>query len=422
MQTYQQLNQPDKAIEAARKALEVNPDSREALGFLSYVFPFTFPPPPWQPSHAYNALGAAIQAPATGGAHVQTLTKEGSSGSSAPSFSSTGASVCENGGTAPCWQDGGPLDAYVTTQLARAESDAKHGLEVLEKWQKPAGATDEQFNQAVKGLRSVFNNAIGFVALQRKDYPSAMTSFKAAAEDNPGDFYTFYRLGLAYLYSTPADYDHAVWYIARAVSLAQASKNLAGDDIDKFLKRAYVNYHGNEQGLQDIVTQAATAVNPPDGFKVAQMETPKKTGDPNADNFNDLTFNLKLGGERAQKTWDAIKNQPIGLGGAIASVEPGKDPGTYSVRIGILPQSKATEGVYDVEVLDSAQPNVKNLAKGDLVRFQGTIDSYTATPNLVLTVKGTITDPDPLPDKPPAKEKPKAKAPVHHRPAPKPPA
>jgi hypothetical protein len=34
------------------------------------------------------------------------------------------------------------------------------------------------------------------------------------------------------------------------------------------------------------------------------------------------------------------------------------------------------------------------------------MDSYTATPNVMVTVVGEVTDPNPLPDKPPAKEKP----------------
>jgi hypothetical protein len=33
------------------------------------------------------------------------------------------------------------------------------------------------------------------------------------------------------------------------------------------------------------------------------------------------------------------------------------------------------------------------------------MDSYTPTPNVSLTVVGEITQPDPLPDKPPVKEK-----------------
>jgi tetratricopeptide (TPR) repeat protein len=271
MGVYYQLGKSDQAVDTARKVLSADPDNLDALAFLSYVFPFTFKP---------DAADAAAK-------------------------------------------------------LTAADADAHHGLDVLQKFQKPANATDEQFKQYVEPKRAIFNSAVGFVALQRKDYPNAITAFKAATEGNPSDVYIFYRLGLAYLYSTPPDYDHAVWYIARAVALAQAAKNPAGDEINTFLKRAYINYHGNDQGLSDILTQAAGSVNPPDGFKVAEMKAPEKTGDANKDAYNEMTFQLKLGGEKAQKTWDALKGQPLGLAGFVDSVVKGPDPGSYLIRIDI---------------------------------------------------------------------------------------
>ena len=350
MQTYIQLGDTTKATDAGKKLLELDPENLDALRYLSFVFPFVY--------------------------KVD--------------------------------------DPEATAKLSRAENDAKHGLEALQKLQKPAGVSDEQFNQAVRGLRAVFNGTVGFVALQRKDYAAAITSYKAASEDNPSDWYVFYRMGLAYLYSNPHDYDHGIWYIARALALAQAAKDPNAQEFDSYLKKTYVGYHGNDAGLQDIVTQAASSVNPPDGFKVAAMEAPKHTGNPLVDGFNDMTYPLKFGGETAQKAWDALKGQPLELGGVVDSVVKGSEAGTYLVRVGILDQSKATPGVYDIEVKDSKQPDVKNLERGDIVRFKGTADSYTATPNVVLTVVGEITQPDPLPDKPPVKEKPKPKAPVHH--------
>jgi tetratricopeptide (TPR) repeat protein len=351
MQTYQQLGQADKAVEAGHKALEANPENLDALRFLSFVFPFVY-------------KGDEPDAPA---------------------------------------------------KLSRAESDAKHGLEVLQKLQKPAGVSDDQFNQAVKGLRAVFNGTVGFAALQRKDYAAAITSYKAAAEDNPSDWYIFYRMGLAYLYSNPHDYDNGIWDIARAYDLAKAAGDANAANFETYLRQTYINYHGNDQGLQDIMTQAASSVNPPSGFKVGAMEAPKHTGNPLVDAFNDMTYPLKFGGETAQKAWDALKGQPIGLGGVVDSVEKGSEAGTYLVRIAILDQSKATPGTYDIEVKDSKQPNVKNLVRGDAVSFKGTADSYTATPNVMVTVVGELTQPDPLPDKPPVKEKPKAKTTTRRR-------
>jgi len=342
MQTYRQLGQTDKAVDAAHKVLQANPDSPDALQFLIFVFPFTYDPK--APDH----------------------------------------------------------DA----KLAEAETEAKHGLEVVSKLQKPANVPEDQFNQAVKSLRDTFNGTVGFVDLQKKDYAGAITADKAAAEDNPTDEYVFYRMGLAYLYSDPHDYDNGIWYLARAVALAKTANDTNAAEFEKYLKQTYVGYHGNDDGLKDIETQAATSPNPPSGFKVAKMEAPKKTGNPLIDQFNDMTYPLKLGGEMAQKQWDGLKGQPLEFGGSVDSVEKGSDSGTYLVRIDILDQSKATPGVYDIELKDTKQPNVKNLQAGDLIRFKGTMDSYTATPSLVITVVGEVTDPDPLPDKPPGKEKP----------------
>ena len=87
----------------------------------------------------------------------------------------------------------------------------------------------------------------------------------------------------------------------------------------------------------------------------------------------------------------------------------------------MLDQSKAADGVYDIELKDSAQPNVKNLNKGDIVRFQGKIDSYVSTPSFVLTVVGTIIDPSPLPEAPKVQPKPKPTRPAPRtRPRPRP--
>jgi tetratricopeptide (TPR) repeat protein len=345
MQTYQQLNQTDKAVEAARKAVEADPNNLPALRFQSFTFPFL-----------YKAD-----------------------------------------------------DPDSAAKLTRADSDAHHGLDVLGQLQKPAGATDAQFQQGVKEFRSVFNSCIGFVALQKKDYPSAITALKAATDDNPSGWYALYWLGLSYLYSTPHDYDHAVWYDARAVDLAKAGKDPNADAWEKYLKQTYVGYHGTDTGLSDIMTQAATSPNPPDGFKITQVEAPKPTGNNMVDTYNTLTFPLKLGGETAQKQWDGIKGQPIGLGGTVQSIDKGTDPNVYLVHIAILDSTKSADG-YDIELKDSSQPNVKNLSKGDLLTFKGTLDSYNATPNLTLTVVGEVTSE--LPDKPEAKDK--SKTAPHH--------
>jgi tetratricopeptide (TPR) repeat protein len=342
---YLRLGDGIKAVEAGQKALEANPDNLDAHTRVAYLFPFAF------------RLD----------------------------------------------------DPDVAAKLSRAESDAKRGLAVLQKAQKPENVTEDQFNQRFKASRAVFNSLLGFVGLQRKDYAGAVTSLKAAAEDNPSYSYGFYWLGLSYLNLTPRDYDNAVWNMARAISLAKAARDPNADPWEKYLRQTYIGYHGNDEGLADIVTQTASSSTPPEGFKVGPMEVPKETGNKSIDAFNQTFFQLKFGGERAQKLWDGLKGEPFGVGGYVENVEKGTEPGVYLVRIDVLEQSRSAEGMYDIELRDSTQPNVKNLSKGDAVHFKGTISAYTATPNLVITLdSATITD-DEIPEQPKVAPKPKPK-------------
>ncbi len=329
MQAYQQLGQADKAVGEAREVLKDDVANIQALQYLAFALPFLYK----------------------------------------------------------------PADANAATELSNIESTAKTGLDALAKVQKPPNVTEEQFNTAIKPVRAVFNAALGFAALQKKDYAAAITSFKAAMDDNPNDMYTTYRLGVAYLSSATPDYSNAFWYLARAVSLGKTNKAPDEAGIEKYLTDAYANYHGNDDGLQALIAQAGAAPNPPAGFAVAPLQKPKPTGNPQIDSFNEVTFQLKLGGPLAQKAWDQLKGQPLGLGGFVHDVQKGSDPGTYLVHI-TLDQAKVASG-YDIELKDSTQPAAAELSQGDPVHFQGTIASYTNTPTFVLTLeKGTINDDD----------------------------
>jgi tetratricopeptide (TPR) repeat protein len=329
MGAYQQLRDSSKAMNEADEVLKVDPDNLDALRYLSFDFPFTYKPD----------------------------------------------------------------DPNAAQDLSKAQQTAQHGLDLLAKLQKPANASQAQFDQAVKGLRSIFNGTLGFVALQQKDYSTAISRFKSALEDNPQDLYTCYRLGVSYIMSSPPDYNNAFWYLGRAVSLAKSSNSKDEASIEKYLTQAYVNYHGNNDGLPALIAQAGSAPTPGPDFKVAPLEKPKPTGNPNLDSFNQVTWQLKLGGSRAEQAWDQLKGKPLGLGGFVHAVSKGADPGSYAVQIS-LDKSNAPDS-YDIELRDSSQPKVADLVEGDPIRFQGTIASYTTTPTFVLTLEqGKINDDD----------------------------
>ena len=334
MQTYQQLNDSQGATQAARQVLQSNPGNIDALYLLSYTFQYNFKPD----------------------------------------------------------------DPDLASKLSRAASDARQGLEALQKVQKPANVSDTQFEDYVTARRMLFNNTVGFVALQQKDYAEAVTYLKPAAEESPEDPLVFFRLGLAYLYMEPADYDNSVWFLARAASLAGAKGDANQVEIRKFLTRAYVTRYRSEAGLEEIVNQAAVSVLPPDGFHVPEAPKPPELATPSEEVFLTLAHPLRGGGETAQKSWDQAKGTRLTMAGRVDSWERARQPGSYRVHVDLVSEeSRQERGVFDLVLLVGGQSRVKNLARGDAIRFEGELSGYEVTPQFVFTMENGKVNPEDLP-------------------------
>lgn len=328
MQTYVELNESNQAIQAAKNVLKADPDNLDALSYLSFTFPYTFK----------------------------------------------------------------PSDSDSQTQLSQAVSQAQHGLELLQNFQKPAQATQEQFNTYVKAKRAVFNTAIGFASVQQKNYDQAIKSLEAAGQDSPENVLVYSLLGQAYYQQKPRDVNKAIWYLARSVALAEESKSTNLSQLQKFYSQVYEAQHGSNAGEDKVLAEVKTSATMPADFSVAPP--PHHTapaGDQNLAAFYKIEDALLVGGDTAQDNWNQLKGQPLGLVGHVDSVVKGASPDTYLVRVNITPESKSQQGTYDI-VLQESQPNAQYLQPGDALRFQGTIDSYTTDPNFILTLSNSKID------------------------------
>lgn len=334
LQADVQLNEPSQAIAAAKEILKDNPTPPikvTALHYLAYVFPYVYKP---------NAAGAS-------------------------------------------------------SEVSEAASQAKEGLQLLQQLQKPANASQETFETQIKKYRADFNRALGFAALQQKDFQNATTYLKASIEDNPNDSYTFSFLGQAYLFQKPADYNSALWYLAHAISLAQKDNTPNLPALKKLYSQWYEFRHGSNAGEQDLITQAANSPNPPAGFNVAPPKKHAKTGNPNVDAIYQIQDALSVGGDAAQTAWNGYKGQPLGIVAFVESVSSGNSPGTYQIKADVLPEDRGKAGIYQVIVVTD-QADAKYLQLNDPIRFQGTIDSYTMSPNFALTISNAKIDPQSL--------------------------
>ncbi len=92
-----------------------------------------------------------------------------------------------------------PKDPSEPAKLDQAEKDEKHALELISTMQKPAGLTDDQFNQAKASAASQAHSGLGMTYFRKNDFQDSSKELESATTDtsdvDPADLYI---LGLDY--------------------------------------------------------------------------------------------------------------------------------------------------------------------------------------------------------------------------------
>jgi hypothetical protein len=276
--------------------------------------------------------------------------------------------------------------------LQEAQQYGQKGLDALQKFSKPEGVSDADYEKLKKEMSGIFNGAVGLGALQSKDYPSAQKSLRAAAEVSPNDFSVIYPLALAYLQSNPPDVVNGSWYAARAASIAPSPQ--LQQQIEKYGKSQYTKYHGSDQGWTDVTAAAKASPNPPAGFAITQYIPPTpaqqaadlvKSKTPKDMSFAEWELVLSAGAQTdADTVWNVIKGVPLQMEGQVIHATPTKIEVAAS-------QDDIDQKRADI-ILNMAGPIPAKLMPKDgaTLDFEGVPTSYTPSPFVMTMEKGTL--------------------------------
>jgi hypothetical protein len=304
---------------------------------------------------------------------------------------------------------GGPAAAQ---NLADAGQYGEKGLQCLPTVPKPDGTKEEDFQKLKTQVSVIFNGAAGMNALQNKDYAKAQQFLRAGVDSDPGNLRDIYPLALAYLTASPAENDVlGLFFIARAVNLAQGAGK---DQIAKFGKIKYKNYHGSEDGWDALVTLTATTTLPPADFNVTKYVPPTPaeqcTGLLKSKKVEDMAFAewqlcLSEGTpEDADKVWSVLKGKPLQMVAHIISIESS----SHLMLAGSYDDIEAKRA--DIDLTMTAGIPARQMPKADTdFQFEGTPVSYVAKPFVMTMNEGALL----VKAAPPAK-----KPPVRRKPAP----
>ena len=333
--TYQQLNQPDQALSAATRLMQVDPSNMKAL-YLSVAIKNA------QCKKVLDAKGFATD-------------------------------------PAPCDD---------------AASLAQKGLTAA----KPAGTSDDDWKKMTDASYPVFDSAIAFdEVVSKKDFKAAVDEYRKELMLFPADqtksgtgLVDSLNLAETYVKLSPPDMVNAVWFYARAVDFAPAGYKPV---IEKKLDYWYNKYHGSLDGLDAIKAQAQATLFPPGTLTIAPADTPAEkihkilasTPDLNTLALADKELVLSFGSkDDADKLWALLKDKPTPVPGTVIEATASQ------IKVAVTDdakQSKTPDFVVNMKTpltdkeLEAVKPGTElGLSSKNQAELDGTYDSYTQIP------------------------------------------
>lgn len=158
-------------------------------------------------------------------------------------------------------------------QLTFAEQCGKELLGNLDSvlGQKPANVSDADWAKHRQGIEILSHNALGFIAMTRKEAEPAEKEFLASLALDPNNGQVSYWLGMVNRTVRSAEkQSSALYHFARAAAYdGPGAYPAAGrKELQGYLEKAYVQYHGDRSGLAELLEQAKTQALPPPDFKI----------------------------------------------------------------------------------------------------------------------------------------------------------
>lgn len=331
---FQQLRSPDKALSAASRLLQVDPNNMKALYMSVYI----------KKSQCSKSVDS----------------KTGKSNDT---------QTCDDGAAM-----------------------AQKGLAVA----KPAGVSDEDWKKQTGATYPLFHSMIALDDdVVKNDYKGAISEYENSLNlMTPEQSQTaglVDMLQLADVYTKPGvqDLQKACWFYARVWDFApQAYKN----QIEPKLEYYYKKYHGGPDGLDTVKQQAQATTFPPASFSIPKAKSPQEqihdllaqTPDLNTLALADKETVLSLGSkEDADKLWAVLQGKQTPVPGVIISADPNQ------IKVAVTQDAKdAKIADFIVNLKEPLKESEQKLYQPGFefklqpsAELDGTYDTYTQIPS-----------------------------------------
>ena len=219
-----------------------------------------------------------------------------------------------------------PTNVQLQSNLPLVSEAGQCGLKALAQMPRPANASPSSFAASQTAAKAIFERAIGFVELHRKNYAGAVGPLTRATQMNPQDPSSYYWLGISQLYSQPPNFLGGIFSLARASDLAPSTAI-----ITNYFQKAYTSYHGSANGMQSVLALAKTNNDPPASFTIVSQAQKEMAAEeaklkaeeyaaahalPPSNTFEGIEARLKIPA-KAPAIWRGLRDVPIELDNAV---------------------------------------------------------------------------------------------------------
>ena len=263
---------------------------------------------------------------------------------------------------------------------------------------KPPQVQQADFDHAKAQALALAHNALAWEATNKKDMATVEGEYKASLQADPNQA----RVSAAYgqILVGEKKYPEGLFEYARAGqydgpgALPAAQKKAALD----YFNKVYPQFHGNDDGKQQLLDQAKASAVPPEGFTLSSAQA--------AVDQENAALTARLNSDPGFKVWLSVKQSLQDKGDAFfnADIKGAELPGdtvpskAFTGTIISVDPSKVTLGVEDPAkpdaTLEFSQPlpasAMDKVKVGEKLDFSGIADSFSKDPYSVTFKDPTI--------------------------------
>ncbi len=259
----------------------------------------------------------------------------------------------------------------------------------------PAGVAADQWAKLRPDIELLAHVNLGFIAMQRKSWDGAETEFQKVLMMNPNNAQVDYWMGTVIASEKKLDkLPAAMFYFARAATYT--GQGALTPDAQKtaltYVQKQYKNFHGSDEGFNDLLAAAKSSATPPAGFTIKNANEIAQAQAANEEEYNKahpseaLWKNLRMALTAAdgENYFNMMKGTEVPtLKGRVIKLEPALKPKTILLAMEDSSNNTATADA----TLKFEMPLAGKVEEGTELTFEGVAESYTANPfMLVFTV------------------------------------